>query len=146
MKGHVCKVCKYIAFDSAPEKCPVCGAAKAAFTEDMSAMRSSGETPGQAELEKKHIPVIAVEKKCGLVPEGCLDIHARLGQVQHPMEAAHYIIHIDFYVDKKFVSRVHFMPEIPNPAACLHLKRPGAKVEVVALCNIHGAWFNEART
>ncbi|MFA5370127.1 MAG: desulfoferrodoxin family protein, partial [Candidatus Omnitrophota bacterium] len=143
MKGYVCKVCKYIAFDLAPERCPVCGAAKEAFIEDVSAMRSPEERPGETELEKKHIPVVTVEKICGIVPEGCLDVHARLGRVQHPMEAVHYIQHIDFYVDKRFVLRAHLMPEIPNPAACLHLKRPGTRAQVIALCNIHGAWFNE---
>ena len=96
-----------------------------------------------SELEKKHIPVITIIKKCGLIPEGCQDVHVKVGQIQHPMQAGHYIQHIDFYIDKEFIARVHLTPDKLNPAAALHLKLTGGKLTAIELCNLHGAWINE---
>ncbi len=145
MNGYVCKVCKYIAIDgNAPEHCPVCGAPKSAFAENENAIKQPQDTSNLSDLEKKHIPVITVVKKCGLISDGCIDAHVKLGEIQHPMEQSHYIMHIDFYIDKEFVARVHLTPERLNPAAALHLKNQEGKIEAIALCNQHGAWFNEA--
>lgn len=145
MNGHVCKVCRYIAIDgSAPKQCPVCGAPKTAFTEDQNAIRLPDNPASLSELEKKHVPVIKVVKKCGLIPDGCMDTHVKLGEIKHPMEEAHHIIHIDFYIDKKFIARTHLTHERLNAAAALHLKPGEGKIGAVALCNLHGAWFNEA--
>jgi len=145
MNGHVCKVCKYIAIDgSAPEYCPVCGAPKTAFTEDKNAIKLPQDTGSLSELEKKHVPVITVVKKCGLIPDGCMDAHVKLGEVNHPMIDVHYIMHIDFYIDKKFIARAYLTPEKLNAAAALHLKPGTGRIETVALCNQHGAWFKES--
>ena len=145
MNGYVCKVCKYIAIDGdAPEHCPVCGAPKSAFLENQIAIKEPQDPGNLSDLEKKHIPVITVVKKCGLIPDECMDVHVKLGEIKHPMEEAHYIMHIDFYIDKKFVARTHLTPERLNPAAALHLKAGSGRIEAVALCNQHGAWFNEA--
>ncbi|MGB2705514.1 MAG: desulfoferrodoxin family protein [Candidatus Omnitrophota bacterium] len=144
MKGHVCKVCKYISITgSAPEKCPVCGSPKTAF-EEKDAIKTPKDASNLTELEKKHIPVIKVVKVCGLIPEGCQDAHVRVGEIQHPMQPEHSIQHIDFYIDKGFIARVHLTPEKLNPAAALHLKTGGGKLAAIALCNLHGAWINEA--
>ena len=56
----------------------------------------------------------------------------------------HFIIHIDFYIDKEFAARVSLKPDKLNPAAGIHMKPKEGKVTVVALCNVHGAWINEA--
>ncbi|GAF95657.1 unnamed protein product, partial [marine sediment metagenome] len=96
-----------------------------------------------SELEKKHIPVITIIKKCGLIPEGCQDVHVKMGQIQHPMEEKHYISHIDFYIDSEFISRVILTPKNLNPAAALHLKATAGKLSVIELCNLHGAWIKE---
>jgi len=144
MKGYVCKVCKFISIDgSAPEKCPVCGAPKSAFEEKDDAIKTAQDPSSLTELEKKHIPVITLVKKCGLIPEGCLDVHVKMGEIQHPMQSEHYIAHIDFYIDKKFIARVHLTPEKLNPAAALHLKASSGKLSAIELCNLHGAWINE---
>ncbi|NQS99972.1 MAG: hypothetical protein HQ595_02715 [Candidatus Omnitrophica bacterium] len=143
MKGYVCKVCGFISINgSAPDNCPVCGAAKSAF-EEKDAIKTPQDENNLTELEKKHIPVITVVKKCGLIPEGCVDVHAKMGEIQHPMQPEHYINHIDFYLDKEFLARVHLTPEKLNPAAALHLKANSGKLSVVELCNIHGAWIKE---
>lgn len=144
MKGYVCKICKYIAINGvAPEKCPVCGAPKSAFEEKDDAIKTPQDANNPTELEKKHIPVITLVKKCGLIPEGCLDAHIKMGEIQHPMLPEHFINHIDVYIDKELVSRIMLTPEKLNPAAALHLKAQTGKLSAIALCNLHGAWIKE---
>ena len=111
MKGFVCGVCGFVAIDgAAPDNCPVCHAPKTSFAEKEDAAKTPVDAKNLTELEKKHIPVINVVKKCGLIPEGCEDVHVKLGEIQHPMLPEHSIQHIDFYIDKKFVSRVILTP------------------------------------
>ena len=141
MKGFVCKVCGFVSIDgSAPEKCPVCGAPQKAFEEKPDAIKTAKD---EVNLSEKHTPVITVVRKCGLIPEGCLDVHVKVGSVTHPMLAEHYIADIDFYIDNKFISRVILTPEKLNPAAALHLKVASGRFSVVEHCNIHGAWIAE---
>lgn len=142
MKGFVCKVCGFISINgSAPDKCPVCGAPKTAFEEKEDAIKTPLDPNDLTELEKKHIPVITIVKTCGLIPEGCQDVHVKIGEIQHPMEAKHYIMHIDFYINDEFISRVILTPDKLNPAAALHLKATGGKLTAIELCNLHGAWI-----
>ena len=144
MKGFVCKICGFISINgSAPEKCPVCGATKKAFEEKEDAIKIPKDVNNLSELEKKHIPVIMVVKKCGLIPEGCQDVHVKIGEIQHPMEQKHYIMNIDFYIDNEFISRVKLTPDKLNPAAALHLKVQNGKLTAIDLCNLHGAWIKE---
>ena len=144
MKGYVCKVCGYISINgSAPENCPVCHAPKTAFEEKNDAIKTPKDAANLTEVEKKHVPVVKVVKTCGLIPEGCTDVHVRMGEIQHPMEAKHYIVHIDFYVDNEFISRIILTPEKLNPAGALHLKVKSGKLSVVEFCNLHGAWIAE---
>ena len=144
MKAYVCKICGYIAINgSAPENCPVCNAPKTAFSEKEDAIKTPKDTNNLSDLEKKHVPVIAVVKKCGLIPGGCTDAHVKLGEIQHPMQADHYIMHIDFYIDNELISRVMLTPDKLNPAAALHIKAEKGKLSAIALCNIHGAWMQQ---
>ena len=138
MEGFVCGTCRYIAFDEAPEKCPVCMSPKSVFKAQDIVKTSADEGP-----KEKHVPVIKIVKKCGLVGEGCTDIHVRIGDILHPMEPDHYIVFVDFYVDKKWISRVHLTPD-NNPAASSHIKASSGKLSVIELCNKHGYWVNEA--
>jgi len=143
MKTYVCKVCGYRSINGrAPEKCPVCGAPKSSFEEKNDAIKAPADPKNLTELEKKHIPVILVLKKCGLI-EGCTDVHVKMGEILHPMEAKHFITHIDFYLDKEFLSRIILTPEKLNPAGALHLKANKGTLTAVELCNIHGAWMKE---
>ena len=66
-----------------------------------------------------------------------------MGEILHPMQPEHYINHIDFYLDKGFIARIHLTPEKLNPAGALHLKATGGELTVIELCNIHGAWIGE---
>jgi superoxide reductase len=143
MKGYVCGICGFVSIDgSAPEQCPVCGAPKNKFTEKADALKTSKDVAVIGESEKKHIPQIIINKKCGLMP-GCIDASVKVGEIIHPMLPEHFIMRIDFYIDSKFVARVQLTPEKLNPAATIHLKTAGAKVQAVEACNLHGAWFNE---
>lgn len=145
MKGFVCKICGYISINgAAPEKCPVCGAPKTAFDDNHDAIKTPQDNINLGESDKKHIPAITIVKKCGLIPEGCADVHVRVGQILHPMEIKHYIAHIDFYLDKEFISRIILTPGALNPAGALHLKAQSGNLSVIELCNVHGAWISEA--
>jgi len=146
MRIYVCKVCGHIEFDVVPDKCPVCQAPKTAFEEKADAIKKPAN-PGQlTEGDKKHIPQIVVAKQCGLIPGGsCYDVHAKVGEIEHVMEPKHYIMYVDFYLNKKFLARTQFMPEGCHPAACLHLKAASGTVTVIENCNIHGMWMGEAK-
>ncbi|MBN1823415.1 MAG: hypothetical protein JW803_03755 [Endomicrobiales bacterium] len=144
MKGFVCGVCGFISIDgSAPDKCPVCGAPKKMFAEKEDAMKTSKDVATYGESEKKHVPSIAVNKKCGLIPDGCVDVSIKVGEIIHPMLPEHYIMKVDAYIDGKYISRTYFTPEKMNPAVTLHLKAKSGKIAVVEHCNIHGSWYNE---
>ena len=144
MKGYVCKVCKYVSINgSAPDKCPVCGAPKSAFEENEKALLTAKDANSPTDSEKKHTPAITIVKKCGLIPDGCIDAHIKIGGITHPMQADHYIVHIDFYIDNEFISRVILTPDKLNPAAALHLRAKTGKLTAIELCNLHGAWINE---
>lgn len=144
MKGFVCSVCGFVSIDgAAPEKCPVCGAPKTAFNEKSDAIKTEGDSKGIGETEKKHIPFIKIENKCELIPDGCIDVNVKIGEIVHPMMTEHFIMHIDFYLDKKYISRIMFTPEKVNPAAGLHLRVKNGKFTAIESCNIHGNWIKE---
>jgi len=144
MKGFVCQVCGFISIDgSAPDNCPVCHAPKTSFQGKEDAVKTPADPGNLTEGEKKHVPVITIVKKCGLIPDGCQDVHVKMGEIQHPMQAEHFITHIDFYVDKKFLSRIILTPEKLNPAGALHLKVKNGLLSIIELCNVHGAWIKE---
>jgi superoxide reductase len=135
-----CQVCGHVAFNGAPEKCPVCMATQFMQKDDL--FKESAEKSKEAAV--KHVPSITVKKECKLIPEvGCVDVLVRIGQTLHPMEAKHYIMSIDCYLDNQYVARVLLTPGV-NPAACFHLRNTGAKVTIVEHCNIHGFWMAEA--
>lgn len=139
MKGLVCGTCGYIAINgAAPENCLVCKSPKEVFSEQDVIKTSEDEGPGE-----KHVPIIKVVKQCGLIGDGCTDVHVKVGEVTHPMEDDHYITFIDFYVDKEFVERVQLTPKC-NPAAGAHIKASSGKLTAIELCNKHGYWINEA--
>ncbi|MCB4792880.1 MAG: hypothetical protein LHV68_13505 [Elusimicrobia bacterium] len=144
MKGFVCSVCGFISIDgAAPEKCPVCMSPKKAFNEKDDAIVTPSAATDKIETNKKHIPVIVVEKKCGLIPDGCTDVQVKIGEVTHPMLPEHFIMNIDCYLDKKFILRAILTPGKLNPAVGLHLKVSSGKFSAVEKCNLHGNWMTE---
>ena len=141
MKGFACKVCRFISINgNAPDKCPVCGAPKTSFQEKDDAIKTAKD---DEKLKEKHTPVITVVRQCELILDGCIDVHVKVGEVIHPMLPEHHIMHIDFYIDNEFISRIHLTPGKLNPAGTLHLKVASGKLSVIEFCNLHGAWINE---
>lgn len=143
MKIFICKVCNHIEFNAAPDFCPVCHAPKTSFQQNDDIFIESKQKSPEAEV--KHVPALTVEKKCSLVPEGCTDVHIRIGKTLHPMEEKHFIQFVDCYLDNVYVERIHFTPRGVNPVACLHLKKDAGKVSIIENCNIHGFWIAEAQ-
>ena len=144
MNTFVCGKCGYIAFKEAPERCPVCGAPKQAFELDPNVIKKPADPKNLNDLEKKHIPVIEIQRQCNLAGPGCVDANIKVGQVLHVMEPNHYIMYIDLYIDYDFVGRYHLSPEKLNPALGIHLKTNAGKLLVLENCNLHGRWIAEA--
>ena len=144
MKILECKGCGHIEFDQAPEKCLVCRGAPSSFVENAAAIKKPADASALTDGDKKHIPQIVVVKECGLIPGGgCTDAHVRVGEIEHVMQPKHFITWLDYYLDRKFISRVWLSPEVCHPAAALHLNVSAGLVTVVENCNVHGNWMNE---
>ena len=144
MKAFVCKVCGFASINgSAPDKCPVCGAPKTSFEEKEGAIKTPQDANNLSDLEKKHVPVIGIKKQCGLVGPGCVDANIKVGAALHVMEAKHYIMYIDLYLDRDFIARYHLTPEKLNPVLGVHLKVSSGKLSVLENCNLHGRWITE---
>jgi superoxide reductase len=144
MKILECKTCGHIEFDAAPQKCLVCHSAQDSYVENPGAIKQPANPAALTDGDKKHIPQIVVVKQCGLIPGGsCTDVHARVGAIEHVMQAAHLIVYLDFYLNHKFVSRVWLSPETCHPAAGLHLNATSGTITVIESCNVHGKWMAE---
>jgi desulfoferrodoxin-like iron-binding protein len=144
MKLFICQVCGHLSFNEAPAACPVCAAPKEKYTQkDNVFIESRAKSP---EAEIKHIPVLIVNKTCGLLPDdGCTDVLIKIGAKTHPMETKHYIMFADCYLDNKYVERVMFTPDGVYPAAVVHLKKDITAKAFTAVinCNVHGYWYKD---
>jgi superoxide reductase len=137
-----CKVCGHIEFNEAPENCLVCRSPKTAFVENAAAIKQPADPGNLSDGDKKHIPVIQVTE-CGLI-DGCTDVHAVVGEIEHVMQPQHYIRYLDCFLNDEFVSRVWLAAEKCHPAVSLHLNaKQGDKVTIVENCNVHGNWMAE---
>ena len=145
MDTFICGKCGYLAFGQAPDVCPVCGALKQAFELDNSAIKKPADLNNLTELEKKHIPLIKINRQCGLAGSGCVDVHIKIGDILHVMEAKHYIMYIDVYLNRKFIARYHLTPDTLNPILGIHLKVAAGQLLALENCNLHGRWIAEAQ-
>jgi len=143
MDTYICGMCGYLAFNQAPDKCPACGAPKTAFKNDPTAIKKPADPANLNDLEKKHIPLININKQCGLVGPGCADANIKIGAMLHVMEEKHYILYIDLYLDYNFIGRYLMTPASLNPVLGAHLKAASGKLTVLENCNIHGRWISE---
>lgn len=139
MKFFACKGCGHIAFNEAPDKCPVCMAPKKMFIEDPEAIK-----PAEKEGKEKHVPVLIKGDSCGLIPGECKDVHVKVGSVPHPMQDDHWITWIDVYLNKEFSARYSLSPKNLQAAIGLHIKgdKTGT-LTVIENCNKHGRWMME---
>ncbi len=146
LKTFVCQICGHIAFNQAPVDCPVCGGSIENFENEPDALRNPINPDSLTELEKKHIPVITIDNMCNSEAEGtCMDVHVKVGRIQHVMESEHFIDFIDVYLDKKYISRVVFTTKKMYPAVHLCLNTVSGVLSVIAHCNVHGNWRSKIR-
>lgn len=139
MKALVCSVCGYVHLqDTAPEKCPVCGAGSKAFNLKDNALKTKEDIVTVGESEKKHLPFITVETKS----ENNQEIKVVIGEIVHPMMPEHYITRICFYADKNLIGYVSLTPNL-KPECSISADLKDKKISVVASCNIHGNWLSE---
>lgn len=81
---------------------------------------------------EKHVPVAEVV-------DG--NVHVKVGSVEHPMLAEHYITMIIVEAGNA-VYRVNLKPE-EKPEAVVALNGYKGKVTVYEYCNLHGLWKTE---
>lgn len=141
MKILECKVCGHIEFNEAPEKCLVCRSAGSVFEENAAAVKQPEDPENLTDGDKKHIPVVS-KTACGLA-DGCTDVHAKVGEIEHMMTPEHFITYVDYYLDYKFISRIWLSPGICKPVTTLHLAAESGRVTVIEHCNLHGNWMGE---
>ena len=138
-KALVCSVCGYIHLkDTAPEKCPVCGATAKAFGLKDDALRTKEDIVTTGESHKKHLPVISINN----VNENVQEIKVKVGELEHPMIPEHYITNIMFYADNEYVGGIALTHNL-KPEGSVSLNAKGKKISVIEHCNIHGDWITE---
>ncbi len=140
MKTFICQACSYISFDEAPVLCPVCNAAIENFESNDNVIHTAADPDNLNETEKKHIPVITLTTECGLAHQQCRVAQVSVGEVAHVMESEHFIRYMDFYINKKFRSRVVLTHKGNYPASSLHMNMDCGTLSVIAYCNVHGPW------
>ena len=144
MRTFVCRVCGHVAFEQAPVDCPVCKAPIENFDNNPEAIHMPEDPSNLSETEKKHIPMIVISKECRLITSGgCVDIHVKVGEIEHVMESEHSIAFIDFYINQRYQARVQLRYKRLHPAVMLHLSADTGTLTVVANCNVHGNWMSE---
>ena len=140
MKTFVCQVCKHIAFDEAPVDCPVCGSAIENYEKDEQAIKVPANPKNLTESEKKHIPVITVNACGSSHVNECTTVHIKVGELEHVMDSEHLIEFVDFYMNKKYFSRLTFRAKRIHPEASLHITDTLGTLSAIAYCNVHGSW------
>jgi desulfoferrodoxin (superoxide reductase-like protein) len=126
MKIYICQVCRHLAFNNLPDRCPVCYARKDKYIQNDAIFKESIERSPETAI--KHMPAVGVYKSGSLI----------IGKVIHPMEERHYIRFVDAYQDDHFIARTELIPLSVYPASCFYLKGAGDQITIVENCNIHG--------
>ena len=89
----------------------------------------AGETDGVFE---KHVPCVEVEGNA---------VNVQVGEVVHPMSAAHYIQFIVLVTTHG--CQVASLTPNDNPLAMFSLAEDEMPVKVYEYCNLHGLWVKE---
>lgn len=83
---------------------------------------------------EKHIPVVTIDGD---------EVHVTVGEIEHPMSAAHYIRQIILQTTHG-CQRVDLIPGC-EPKACFKLMKGEEAEAVYEYCNIHGLWKKDLR-
>lgn len=144
IKLYVCKACHHIAFDHAPVNCPICSSTIESFEKAPDAIKKPDNFSELSEFEKKHIPVIKIQKE-----NGYINAHITVGEINHEMNIDDHISYIDFYynapfINKKCISRLSFNCEKMHPSAAIRFDNVTQGVlTVVSNCSAHGNWLSK---
>ena len=134
MSLYQCSTCGHIEFDTAPDRCLVCRSDRAAYKASPSAIKVPANPAALSEGDRKHIPVVTVSGG---------KVEVTVGALEHVMQEKHYIVCVDFYLNRKFISRAWLSPETCKPYAAIRVTGTGT-VQVIENCNVHGNWLAEA--
>ncbi len=138
-KALVCSVCGYVHLkETAPEKCPVCGAGSKVFGLKDDALKTKEDIVTTGESHKKHLPKIAINN----ISESVQEIKVKVGELEHPMIPEHYITNIMFYANDEYVGGIALTSNL-EPEGSVVLNAKGKKISVIEHCNIHGNWISE---
>jgi len=89
------------------------------------------EKTAEQEGKEKHVPVVEVEEN---------KVKVKVGSVEHPMEAGHYIELIEILKDGQVIASAQLRPEEkPEAEFCLE---SADNLKARALCNVHGLWVS----
>ena len=138
MSVFECKTCGHLEFGGIPDLCLVCRSSKESYAMNPNALKSPANPDELSEGDKKHIPVVAVNKV-----DGGTEVKVTVGEIEHVMQAAHFIAYVDYYPDKTFISRVWLSPEACKPEVTLKLAVDSGTITVVENCNVHGNWATD---
>jgi len=152
VKTFVCSVCDHITFDTAPITCPFCSGSIDNFRNNSGAVNIPGNIDTLTEFEKKHFPLIIISREYGPAQDfKHLDVHVKVGAIQHKMDVEDHISFIDFYFNdlqltKKCIARINLNCNILNPEATLRFRdlNPGT-LTIISNCNTHGSWLSETK-
>lgn len=82
------------------------------------------------EAYEKHLPVLSFEGNT---------LTVTIGEVEHPMEEAHYIEWIE-YIEGEESQKVFLKPNEKPEAVFIRKNNSSSNYSVRAYCNIHGLW------
>ncbi|MEJ6951208.1 class II SORL domain-containing protein [Natronospora cellulosivora (SeqCode)] len=102
-------------------------------------IKSTKDEANKTALEKKHVPFIQAPET---VKKGeYFDVKVRMGEeIDHPMEAEHFIQYLDLYADYYHLSRISFTPESKAEVTFTIKLEESCTLRAYELCNIHGQW------
>jgi len=101
--------------------------------------RAAGKAGEKTVLEKKHAPQIEVPAQIKAGEPFAVTV--TIGEIIHPMTAAHYIGYIEMLAGNEPAGRMELRPGFNAPKATffLALEKPVTLV-VRQYCNLHGLW------
>jgi desulfoferrodoxin-like iron-binding protein len=93
--------------------------------------------------EKGHVPLIILPKN--MQPNKIFEVEIKIGREPHIMQASHYIMSIEMYVDDVLFARTEFTSHSPQATTHFSCKvKEKSTIRVFANCNLHGIWEGKA--
>ena len=90
-------------------------------------------TPNSVDAaQEKHVPVVDINNE---------EVTVKVGEINHPMEEAHYIKWI-YLVTNKGIKKEDLKPNM-EPLARFKVEKNEEIKEALDYCNLHGLWIKE---